>query len=252
MKNFYSFMKGFVMPVLAGVVLYSTVPSQARESQKEGLVMLAGQQISQQEPIQYRTEDASLSDDSETILLAKMLFGEARACTRREKKEIANTALIRGNDDKGYNGIGLRDAVLKADKKGIHQYSCFNEKNFGKENLVLRELMNPEDYDAGKWRECLGVSEEAINGFSDDILKNGATHYYNPDAMPLVTKKVPVKVAVKTKDGKKKIVTKFKEMRYRATPSWAHSRKMKCLGRVEVGKVNGKPVYSKHVFYREK
>lgn len=116
----------------------------------------------------YKTSD--FTKDREQVLLARMLFGEARDCSELEKVAIAYTAINRANDGKRYNGETLREAILKP-----HQYSCFNENDKNRE-----KLMDPEKYEPKAFAECLAVAQKVLQKkYSDPT--NGATHYFNPE-----------------------------------------------------------------------
>lgn len=115
----------------------------------------------------YSTKD--FSRDSDKVLLARMLFGEARSCADEEKVAIAYTAINRANDGKKWNGESVREAILKS-----KQYSCFNQGNANRE-----KVMNPMAYEPAAFEDCLEISERVLNREYDDI-SEGATHYFNP------------------------------------------------------------------------
>ena len=69
----------------------------------------------------------------------------------------------------------------------------------------------------GTVRECLDIARGVLSGERKDV-SEGATHYFNPQY---------------------------------ARPDWAS--KLEKIGKIEIGKTeDGRPVYSKHEFYREK
>lgn len=109
------------------------------------------------------------SKDSESVLLARMLLGEAEGCSTLEKVAIAYTALNRVNDGKRWNGETLKEALLTPG-----QYSCFNHDN--KRSKVLK---NPLRYNAKEFLQCVDIAEKFVKGKYNNISK-GATHYYNP------------------------------------------------------------------------
>lgn len=108
--------------------------------------------------------------DTDEILLARMIFGEARNCSNTEKVAVAYTAINRVNDHKKWNGETLREVILKS-----WQYSCFN-----KDDTNRKKLMNPEQYDSQSWKLCLNVAEEVLSKKVKDPT-SGATHYFNPN-----------------------------------------------------------------------
>jgi|SRR3989344_4213166 len=112
--------------------------------------------------VNYITSD--FSKDSDAVLLARMLYGEARNCSDNEKIAIAWTAVNRANDGKKWNGETVRGAILKP-----LQYSCFNT---GDPNRA--KLMNPDGH---YFERCLEVAEGVLNGTHKDNTK-GAMHYH--------------------------------------------------------------------------
>ena len=107
--------------------------------------------------------------DSDEVLLARMVFGEARNCSEVERVAIAYTVINRANDGKIWNGETIREAILKP-----KQYSCFNENDVNRD-----KLMDPETYDPKSFGECLDVAKKVLSGEFEDPT-NGATHYFNP------------------------------------------------------------------------
>jgi len=125
-------------------------------------------------PNAYKTED--FSQDSDKVLLARLLFGEARNCNRNEKIAVAYTVINRVNDGKKWNGENIREVILKP-----WQYSCFNKKD-----VNLEKLKNPLyysekyfNYNGMAFEECLEVAEEVLDGKYSELNK-GQTHYFNP------------------------------------------------------------------------
>lgn len=120
--------------------------------------------------VDYRTDD--FSDDSDEVLLARMLFGEARNCSDNEKTAVAYTVLNRVDDGKRWNGTTIKGVILKP-----WQYSCFNDNDPNK-----KKLKDPEKYDKVSWGKCLGVARGVVSGESKDFTE-GATHYFNPNVV---------------------------------------------------------------------
>ncbi len=137
----------------------------------------------------YRTSD--FSTDSEEILLARMIFGEARGCDLEEKIAVGYTAINRAHDGKRWNGENVKDAILKP-----MQYSCFNKNdpNRGK-------LMDPLSFEPEEFENCLEVSRNILSGMYPDSSK-GATHYFNPRAAnPSWKRKLEKIGAIRTQSG---------------------------------------------------
>lgn len=150
-------------------------------------------------PPNYKVTD--FSQDTDQVLLARMIWGEARGQSDLERVAVAYTAVNRANDGKKWNGETVREAVLKP-----WQYSCFNSNDPNRD-----KLLDPQQYDAESFRECLDIAGKVLSGEHSDPT-NGATHYFNP-----------------------KVVL----------PTWA--KKMSKIGKINVG--NNK--LSAHDFYRE-
>jgi len=119
----------------------------------------------------YKVEDFNL--DSDQVILARMIFGEARNCSDLEKVAVAYTALNRANDGKVWNGTNVKEAVLKK-----WQYSCFN-----KDDPNLPKLKNPEKYDFNSFQKCLEIAGKVLKGEYKDPT-NGATHYHTKEINP--------------------------------------------------------------------
>ena len=113
--------------------------------------------------------DYDFSKDSEKVLLAKMIYGEARNCQKDERIAIAYTAINRANDGKKWNGTDVKSAILCP-----YQYSCFN-----KNDINRKKLENPKDktYD-----ECLSLADKILAKKYQDKLK--ATHYHTKQIKP--------------------------------------------------------------------
>lgn len=111
----------------------------------------------------------NFSKDSTQVLLARMIFGEARGCAYEEQVAVAYTAVNRANDGVNWNGTTTREAILKE-----RQYSCFNPKDSNR-----TKLMDPMKYDPKSFRQCLIVADRVLSGNEKDPT-DGATHYYEP------------------------------------------------------------------------
>lgn len=170
---------------LVGLVLAGSIYAQEPESRETET------RVQQEErKISYKTSD--FSKDSESVLLARMIFGEARGCSYLERVAVGYTAINRAKDGKKWNGETVKEAILKQ-----KQYSCFNEDDKNREKLI-----DPEKEDAKSFYECLEVSRRILSGKEKDPT-NGATHYFNPNiVLPDWAKKLE-------KIGKIKINDKF-------------------------------------------
>lgn len=140
----------------------------------------------------YKTQD--FSQDSDEVLLARMLFGEARGCSREEKIAVAYSAINRINDGKKWNGTTLREVLLKP-----YQYSSFN-----KNDVNRKKLMDPLKYEPKAFEDCLEIAGEVLDGRYKE-LNFGQTHFFNPkSAKPSWADKIEKIGRIKTSDGESK------------------------------------------------
>jgi len=115
----------------------------------------------------YKTDNFYKDEDS--VLLARMLLGEATGCSEIEKIAIAFTPINRVEDGDELNGSTIKDAILTP-----YQYSCFNSEK--KSSLFLKD---PLKYNSGEFLNDLKLAKEVLGGKYKDPT-NGATNYYNP------------------------------------------------------------------------
>lgn len=138
---------------------------------------------------EYTTTD--FKKDTEKMILARMLFGEARNCSREEKIAVAYTAINRANDGKKWNGSTVKEAILVP-----KQYSCFNENDPNR-----KKIMNPEKYDKRSFIECLDVATRVLEGAYPDPTK-GATHYHTLSSTPSWAKSTKIEKKGRIGDSK--------------------------------------------------
>lgn len=160
-------MKNNLLELLLVVTLtFPNISLNKKENLKELATKIGCSQISAK--TNYNTSD--FSQDSEKVLLARMLLGEVEDCSKQEIIAVAYTAINRINDNKKWNGENLKEVILKP-----YQYSCFNE-------AFNKKLKNPLNYNKKEFLRCLKLSEEILSGKYKDPT-NGATHYYNPSTV---------------------------------------------------------------------
>jgi hypothetical protein len=115
----------------------------------------------------FRTD--SFYDDTEDVLLARMILGEAESCTKLEKIKIAWTALNRLVLGRGIYGKTLNEVILSP-----NQYSCFNKEMDS--HIFLKDPLRHNEYFASYFQ----LAQEILNGKYPDPT-GGAISYYNPD-----------------------------------------------------------------------
>ncbi len=120
--------------------------------------------VNQPNIIDYKTND--FSQDSDEVLLARMIYGESRNCSKNERIAVAYSVINRVNDRKKWNGENIKDVILKP-----WQYSCFN-----KNDVNLKKLKNPNKK---IFEDCLEIAGEVLEGKYSELNK-GQTHYFNP------------------------------------------------------------------------
>ena len=143
-------------------------PRQAVKSKLEGRVEEEPGIKIVENKIDYETDN--FEKDSDKVLLARMLFGEARGCSYDEKIAVGYSVLNRVDDGKKWNGESVGGVVLCP-----WQYSCFN-----KNDVNLPKIKSPEKYDKESWQECLKASGDVLNDEYPELNK-GQTHYFNPN-----------------------------------------------------------------------
>ena len=104
--------------------------------------------------------------ESEVLVLARTIYGEARGEDEETKRAVANVVINRVKDPKWW-GKTIKEVCLVR-----KQFSCFN---FGDPNFM--ELINAHIKDR-VLQECFGIAYVVIKGLLPDNT-NGATHYHN-------------------------------------------------------------------------
>lgn len=120
------------------------------------------------------------NDDDETILLARVIFGEARDGRLSDAARIAVGWSIR-NRVEYKNALrygGTYHAVILKPK----QYSSFNA-NDANRYLVENPLANENDVDNRAWRNCYTIAADILsNRISDPT--DGANHFFDDSISP--------------------------------------------------------------------
>ncbi len=118
------------------------------------------------------------SEDSDVVLLARLIYGEARGGSDELKIAVAYTALNRLGKESWY-GKTLKEVILKHS-----QYSCFN-----KNDPNLPKLQNPCKFEAPSvWQKCLYIASLVLSRQAKDPT-NGATHYHTSKVKPFWSKR---------------------------------------------------------------
>ena len=126
-----------------------------------------------------RCDDDNFEGDSDLMLLARMVFGEARNQPVEAMIGVAYTAVNRLRIG-GWYGTTLKEVLLKP-----WQYSCFNRGDPNRE-----KLKDPLKYERRETlARCLAVAHAVLNGLVKDPT-NGATHYFSGNRKPRWARKM--------------------------------------------------------------
>lgn len=118
-----------------------------------------------------RTED--FSKDTDTMLLARLIYGESRGKSDELKIAVAYSVLNRVEKDSWY-GKTLREVMLKR-----KQYSCFNPND---PNFV--KVKDPYKFENPRvWKKCYNIAEKVLSKEVEDPT-NGSTHYHTDTVKP--------------------------------------------------------------------
>jgi len=131
------------------------------------------------------------SHDSDEVLLARLLYGEARGASREVKYAIANVVLNRAERPCWW-GRNVREVILAP-----RQFSCFNL-----DDVNRHKLLDPLRYDRQEvWQECYAVAREALSQRRDTT--HGATHYFDSSiATPRWARSIPPSLELPAGNGR--------------------------------------------------
>ncbi|OGI28995.1 MAG: hypothetical protein A2288_01090 [Candidatus Moranbacteria bacterium RIFOXYA12_FULL_44_15] len=138
------------------------------------------------------------ADDTDIMLLARLIFGEARNQSKEAMLGVGWTIKNRVNAKRSYFGSNYHEVILKNDK-GVYQFSSLNPNE--KENfpLLIDPFRNKGDERTHEgWLNAYDVSESIINGTNDDPT-DGATFFHSEDLSQetFTTKSVPGAIFIK-------------------------------------------------------
>lgn len=117
--------------------------------------------------------DKNFSDDSEQMILARLIFGEARSVELSDRARIAVGFTVRNRIAIGdWRGKTYHEVILKNS-----QYSAFNSSDPNRP-LVENPFGANNPIDRKAWFDCYELAGQIITGAVDDPAK-GATNYYD-------------------------------------------------------------------------
>lgn len=112
-----------------------------------------------------------LWNESDVLILARTIYGEARGESEGAKIAVANVIMNRVKNPKWW-GNTVKEVCLAK-----NQFSCFN---FDDPNFL--ELINVTIKNK-VFQECFGIAFSVMKGFIIDNT-NGANHYHNKSVNP--------------------------------------------------------------------
>lgn len=119
-------------------------------------------------------EDKNFSDDTEQMILARAIFGEARNALLSDNVRIAIGWTIRNRvEDKKHRwGKTYHQVILQ-----LKQYSAFNEFDPNRP-FVEDPLHSDSIIDKKAWQNCYKIAGQVMTGIVADPT-NGTNHYYS-------------------------------------------------------------------------
>ena len=109
-----------------------------------------------------------LWSESDVLVFARTIYGEARGEDEEAKIAVANVVMNRANDPKWW-GKTVKEVCLAR-----KQFSCFNFEDPNFVELVNVTIKNKV------FQECFGIAYSVMKKLLPDNT-NGATHYHNRD-----------------------------------------------------------------------
>jgi spore germination cell wall hydrolase CwlJ-like protein len=117
-----------------------------------------------------------IQEQTELILLALCIWGEARGESKQGKEAVAHVVMNRYKHPKRF-GKTVKEVILRP-----KQFSCFNAGSSSKDKM----LSIPAD---DVWTACLSAAQSVYLGKVKDNTM-GATHYCRHDCFPSWRKKM--------------------------------------------------------------
>ncbi|MDZ4342113.1 MAG: cell wall hydrolase [Candidatus Binatia bacterium] len=118
------------------------------------------------------------AEQPEEILLAMLIFGEARGSKVHDDTRLAVGSVVRNRVLSGkFGGSIWRGVILRP-----FQFSCFNANDPNRPKLL--EPLEHEKKEV--WESCYRCAALILNGTANDITQR-ATHYYTGSVVPYWT-----------------------------------------------------------------
>ncbi len=170
------------------------------------------------------TQDDNFTSDTDTMILARAIYGEARGQIETDKDYVygvARSIINRSNK----SGEGIKNILVENNKKklksgkiiNVYAYSCFDPRD--------KNLAKIKDPDKKLFKKCYDLAGQAIEGtYTGNKELNNTTNYF-------VSKSDPSKNLTKTEAIKNNI------------PGWAYEMKDgKFIKNIEGKRIPRKPI----------
>ena len=137
-------------------------------------------------------------DDTDQMILARLIFGEARNQSSEAMIGVAWTVKNRLQAKRKYFGFNYHEIIQKNDGR-YYQFSSFNPAEEDNFPLLIHPLKNNNEVDRQKWLTSYEVAGQVISDKIQDPTQ-GATCFHSQDLSQekFVTKSVPGAIYLKT------------------------------------------------------
>jgi hypothetical protein len=120
----------------------------------------------------------NFSDDTETMILARLIFGEARNQTKDTMKAIGCAVRNRVKAGRSYFGSSYH-GVINKHVGSIYQFSCMNPAETDNFPLLINPFKADNPADRRSWFQAYEMAEAVILGASD--VTQNATYFHSAD-----------------------------------------------------------------------
>lgn len=138
-----------------------------------------------------------LNDDTETMILARLIFGEAKNQTKEAMAGVAWAVKNRLLAKRKYFGSGYHEIIQKNDGR-YYQFSPMNPSEKDNYPLLIDPLKEADEVTQQAWSNSYNVAVDVINGTTSDPT-GGATFFHSKDfpQEKFITETVPGAIYLK-------------------------------------------------------
>lgn len=143
----------------------------------------------------------SFDDDTDQMILARAIFGEARDWLYPDKARIAVGWSIRNRVEDSRWKNTYQEVITQA-----KQYSAFNENDKKNRPYIENPFLGKVESNRTAWYNCYDIAGKVIHGEVKDPT-NGANHYYDDSiATPYWATKETYVITIKRSDNKAALI----------------------------------------------